>query len=480
MLDSFLEVAYAKESREEMEKNAVALLKQLPVEDLLKLTNGEKLASMGVLSDSNGVGSFLDKFHGSPLFEEALALEQEELQAEMTSLERRKENRVSQQAESGLWEMQDELRIKKRLLELRLAQEEAGAQAGGAVAAPLSAASMVPEAGAQGAGALGPEAAPVEAAKTAGVTDKLRGAGKAVKDRLGMAYTLHPRTTAAIGGGAIGAGLGAGAADPDDRSSGKHPARAGAVKGALSGGALGALVAHDHQLLRGVMNPATFEHARAKAIGLKKTKERASKFKDLGLRVIKGGKDLEKKSSSLSPFADAWGRELALADFSKAAEANALHESADAAGRLLAKEAIGLGPFGAMAANYVKNPKNLGTIVGAGTGAIGGLAHGLQKDNQGQRHILGGLAEGAAGGAVGGLAGHAAQNIGTSMKGGASFGDAAKNYGASMGGKIKDVYSSAMKPKARGAPEVGSVTPMLRRPSDPSSLAPPSVSAFAN
>lgn len=47
----------------------------------------------------------------------------------------------------------------------------------------------------------------------------------------------------------------------------------------------------------------------------------------------------------------------------------------------------------------------LGTIGGAALGGGAGLAHGLQKDEQGQRHVARGLVEGGLGAAVGGFAG---------------------------------------------------------------------------
>jgi hypothetical protein len=80
---------------------------------------------------------------------------------------------------------------------------------------------------------------------------------------------------------------------------------------------------------------------------------------------------------------------------------------------------------------------NPGALIGAGLGAAGGLANGLQKDQNGQRHIMSGLAQGAMGAAAGGLAGHAAQNIGSAVQGGATLGAAAKGYGTNMLGKAQ-------------------------------------------
>lgn len=120
-------------------------------------------------------------------------------------------------------------------------------------------------------------------------------------------------------------------------------------------------------------------------------------------------KALEKQKTS-SDLADSWGRELA-------------QREAKTAG------------IGGMLGGLAK--ANPGALIGAGLGAAGGLANGLQKDQNGQRHIMSGLAQGAMGAAAGGLAGHAAQNIGSAVQGGATLGAAAKGYGTNMLGKAQ-------------------------------------------
>src|SRR5260221_6654006 len=160
MLDAFLKVAYAHTARAEEERDAIALLEQLPERELAFLAGGGKTASLGCAPESSAASrSFLDQFRGTPLLAQAVALEQEELQADMADLERRKERRVEHQMEVGLWDMRDQIRVKKRLLEMQLAQEDAGMgpQAGGdAPAGPL--APPPPQGSAQGAGTSGPTA----------------------------------------------------------------------------------------------------------------------------------------------------------------------------------------------------------------------------------------------------------------------------------------------------------------------------------
>jgi len=581
MLDSFLNVLYVHETRAQQEREAIALLKQLPEGDLMKLASGAKVASLMGSCGPGSDGSFLDKFQGSPLFEEAVALEEQELQADMTSLEKRKEQRLQSQSESGLWDLHDELRIKKRLLELRLAQEDAGgalgagdAEGAAGLADPLAAtpvgtppilAGGPPAPGAVGlevgqAKEAGPrlkgfvrgaeevwdagerhgkrifrkgttpeqrfesighhfgkknapfavgagvgvlsgrasmrrekekkkEASLLEAVptvgKTAGIADKAklvasrlkdrasnraRDAGRYVKEEL----EIHPkRTGAALGAlgmgtiaGTSGALVGPNEGSPKDSFAYKHPIIGSAAQGALAGGVVGGLVGKSRESL-----------TQLRKGGLAGVQRRVE-----GMRALRQkGRDVADKlgSAEMAPEVDGWGRELAREDFAKAAEAVALEGAATEAGQVLAKHALSASGLGAMASQFAKNPKNLGTLVGGGIGAAGGLASGLQKDEHGQRHILGGLAQGAAGGAAGALAGHATQNIRSAVRGGASVGDAAKQYGK---GLLKSTGLSSLGGGSGTAAPMnrGTVLP-LRRPSDPPALGlgGPDVSQFA-
>lgn len=127
MLDAFMKVAYARSRHEQEQLRVHNLLKQLPVEDLYKLATGEvtKQAYLSECAPSNGDGksaTWIDRFKGTPLFDQAVALEQEEIQLEMDELQKRKERQVQSQMQEGTWELRDQLRLKKRLLELQAAQ----------------------------------------------------------------------------------------------------------------------------------------------------------------------------------------------------------------------------------------------------------------------------------------------------------------------------------------------------------------------
>jgi hypothetical protein len=301
MLDSFLEVAYEVETKKSAEFELVGLLKNIPTMELQKLASGtpaaelyanlEKKASddCAPSDSSDAPKTFLDKFKDTPLFEQALALEQESLEAEAASLAKR----IEENSQPRPYEMQDNIRLKKRLLELELAKQTAGAQAAppDEVAQGAGAPGPVPEAAVQDSGnGLGggvakvgeaekraaalvqfsdsfaralarsdfEKAARADAltktgsavgalmAKTAlpnlgalgGMASKVIGAAKPIASKaLGMAAS-HPE----LAGAAVGAAGGALAGGPDHR-----------LSGALTGGALGAGAGHVGRNIAGGM-----------------------------------------------------------------------------------------------------------------------------------------------------------------------------------------------------------------------------------
>jgi len=156
MLDEFFKVAYAKSQKEEQQHELHLLLKQLPVEDLYKLASGE--VTKQAYLDECGTGAsapkqWIDRFKGTPLFDQAVALEQEEIQLEMDDLQKRKERKAERQLEDSLWELKDQIRLKKKLLELQAAQTDVTGQ----LPAPATAEAPAGPAEAQGAGAVGQE-----------------------------------------------------------------------------------------------------------------------------------------------------------------------------------------------------------------------------------------------------------------------------------------------------------------------------------
>jgi hypothetical protein len=173
MLDEFLDTVYTHQVRKQAEYEMVGLLKDIPTLELKKLAAGTPVAELYekqafgdcAPSTDDAPKTFLDKFKDTPLFDEALALEQENLEAEAANIQARMQRR----GEDQLYQVQDQIRLKKRLLELKLAKLQAGGQD------PAAAAGAPPPPGepAQGAGAPGP--VPAE-----GVQDSSQGLGGGV------------------------------------------------------------------------------------------------------------------------------------------------------------------------------------------------------------------------------------------------------------------------------------------------------------
>lgn len=110
MLDSFVEVMTKKASRRSYEDELTELMDQLPEEEVFKIASG------GIkLAFSDGDGKWLAKYKDTPLFNQAVALEEECLQLESQRIQ----ESMERQNEST-WQKQDMLRLKKRMLDLEL------------------------------------------------------------------------------------------------------------------------------------------------------------------------------------------------------------------------------------------------------------------------------------------------------------------------------------------------------------------------
>ena len=421
MIDQYLEVAYEKTSRQQATFELVGLLEGLSDWEVEKIASGVplselygyldhrapgasgvKVASELKCSGDGGEFTFLERFKGSPLFEQAIALEQEELQAEMLDQQKRQERRATMQGDDQLWAARDRIRLRKRLLELELAKQENG----GAAAAPVG-----PGAEAQGSGAPGP--VPAE-----GVQDSSGGLGGGVAkmgakrpDKLDADIQLTDADKKRVregktplwgsGGsivGSVAGGVGGGVAA---RRATKSMVIDTAAKAALRGGAPGFGAA------AGILAGAAGGHALHRAIASHKDKKKHA--------------EAEEKVA----FADKIGRQLARSEFAKTA------------GGLSAAigQSLNGGALGQAALKAMKHPAAAGALVGAAGGALAG-----GPDNR-----LGGALGGAA---LGAGAGHAAGGIGKRMAGGASLGDAAKAYGGGVLAKAKALGGEGAGPKA--------------------------------
>lgn len=471
MLDTWLKVAYDHSREDKAEADLLATMKQLPMEELHKL-------AMGMACSSDRGPDWLDHFKGTPLFEQAIQLEQEDIQLEMARKQQSEQDRA-------MWDMRDQLHMKKRLLDIQLAQMEQqelmGGAAGGAPPAPAAAPPAAP------AGAP-PGGAPPAAA--GGGVDPATGQPKSVTVKMGAAMpeqqgSGHPDARSLglmeamlalglggppgllgaqkgmqhsgegleggirgalgyMGGAPIGAALGHAAGNIGVGLAGGGPeARAlgggaGRMLGGLAGGVGG------YKLLTSKYNnPPAQEHK-------PEHKEPAPHHEE------------GKEASAEVLQAVAWARELARADREKVADAVTMIETGVAMGQALAKtgafdptallgQAKGLAgrAMGAVGSYAKANPA---VAMGALGGAVGGAAHGaMQTDEHGQHSLGKAIGGGLLGGAAGGLGAHAGSSIAQSVQGGTPVGAAVKHYAGHWGDVLRNAVGKSA-PAAMTAP----------------------------
>lgn len=285
MLDEFLEVAYNTQTRKQAEYELVGLLKDLPDMELRKIAAGTPIAEMYAHLDKTAYldapcgpdgtpKTFIEKFKGTPLFDQAVALEQQELQAEITDMQKRQERRQQNAADDSFYDVRDRLRVQKRLLELELAKQEVGA------AAP-------PAEPAQGAGALGPVPAEGVEAGAGGMVGKTASEKVGFADSFGrdlartdFAKAAHATQLRQVGtaagsvmaktalnlgavGGALKGLASSGAAQKALSFAAKNPAAVGAGLGAVGGAIAGG---PDHRL-SGALGGAALGGGAGAAVG---------------------------------------------------------------------------------------------------------------------------------------------------------------------------------------------------------------------
>lgn len=161
MIPEYIEKLYEEQQEKVARRELVDSLKQLPIYELKDLADGFITEKTAYMSDPVCGESWLDKYKGTPLFDQAVQIEQQIIQLEMQEQQRRESQRANrQQMEqqfgdcSDLWDQRDKLNLQKRMLDLQLAQagnsEEAGEEGQEEVeeeveeAPPVAAAPAVP------------------------------------------------------------------------------------------------------------------------------------------------------------------------------------------------------------------------------------------------------------------------------------------------------------------------------------------------
>jgi hypothetical protein len=124
MLDLFLEAAYTKSKEAEARTELDSALAGLPVDYLHKLASGqEKLSYCSMDAES-----WLSKFKDTPLFPQALALEEQDLQLRMKEQAQDTKERSENIARGSA---RDALSIKRKMLELEFSKAQAAPAAQG-------------------------------------------------------------------------------------------------------------------------------------------------------------------------------------------------------------------------------------------------------------------------------------------------------------------------------------------------------------
>lgn len=119
MLDAFTAVLSREADRKEAEDALTAEMMNLPISDLQKIASGTKLAD---LCSDDSKGTWLSKYEGTPLYDQALSLEEALIEVEAERVRRRME----EPKQEDLWAKEDLLRLKKRQLDLELVKSDQG------------------------------------------------------------------------------------------------------------------------------------------------------------------------------------------------------------------------------------------------------------------------------------------------------------------------------------------------------------------
>ena len=427
MLDKFLSSTYRRETATKEKTAMVESLKKLPNELLAKLASGE--TKLSYISEKMGdeQASWLDKFRGTPLAEQALALEQESISAEMENMQKQQQRRAESAAENSIYDIQDQIRLKKKLLELQLYQLEVQGK-NGAATVDNQKKPPVPEAGLPGNGAMGPEAENSEEnmnpvgtpghgnAKTGGMMASMAGA---IKNKLAPVASKAPeffKRPVAAATSADAKELVRRTASNIQHAASKRDARSDVRELAVGMPKTSALIdSWGRQLARADMqkSASTRDALRHRHMDRNTLKEEAKKNPG---KIRQFVAKHPKAAAAVGALAGAASGVLAGVGLGTALAKNASLGSA--LGSSLNGGLLGKGALLAM-----KHPGAAGAAVGAVGGAIAG-----GPDNR-----LGGALGGAA---LGGAAGHAGAGIAKGMAGGASLGQAAKSYGSGLMGKL--------------------------------------------
>lgn len=409
--ETFLKTASHNDKKAADERVLVEAMKGLPPDVLFKIANGEmKLGSMVDCGPSKTGGphnlEWLEEFKDTPFFEQALQLEQQAINIEMMRQQSQSQHDAERKEEPNFYDMEDRIRLQKRLLGLQLASTQLQAQGGGMPGAMPGGAGPVPP---------GPAAPPPSVPEGAGGGAPSPTDGKVAFDHAAMmgqrmAQSDYDRAVTMNTATAMGQDLAKVAFDlpiynrrplEEERHNAKMGLIGSAVGGGLGGGLAGAAMAHAH------------------GAGIKGTIGGGLAGAGLGALSMAGGNHL--------------GAQARIKRIEEMEAAEKLEKKALDMGGLanMGRQAVG-----AVAAHP-------GAAIGAAAGGAAGLAHGMQRDAQGQRHIMSGLAQGAVGAAGGAAIGHVAQGAQALHAGGLGLGESVSTAAGALKNQVQSGVQNA-------------------------------------
>ncbi len=112
MLDAFASVLVANDEKVSLEDEMTEVFKEASIDDIPKLASA--VSKVAYCSDGN---KWLEQYEGTPLHDQAVALEEESLNLEAERIQRRMEE---SEKRDDTYERQDMVRLKKRMLDLEL------------------------------------------------------------------------------------------------------------------------------------------------------------------------------------------------------------------------------------------------------------------------------------------------------------------------------------------------------------------------
>lgn len=223
MLDEFLTVACDNDTKKKQSVKLARDLQRLPNETLYAIASGRVKLAFG---DSE---EWLEKYRGTELFDQAMALEKAGLENDVA----RSQADAARPQMNQFSDTADQIRLQKKMLDLQLVEHMEGQ------GAPMQAGGMLPDQitpTAQGAGALGDMAAEGASDGAVGMQGKMAAAFR-------KAAGLSGAAIGALGGAALGAGAGALTGGPDYPGAESHRLR-NALIGGAGGAALGGTAGH--------------------------------------------------------------------------------------------------------------------------------------------------------------------------------------------------------------------------------------------